>query len=110
MAEVGVAYEIYQLSCLKNPAATYGLMTGSTLAFLNVSVRLEQATRVLFKGLCGILRASPYFRDVFPYAPNLTTEIRFPRGVTCYPVAANEEAIMGEGVFSASIDEINFMD
>jgi hypothetical protein len=110
MAEVGIAYEVYQLSCLKDPAATYGLMTGSALAFLNVSVRLEQAIRVLFKGLFSILRASPYFREVFPYAPNLTTEIRFPRGIICYPVAASEESIMGEGIFSACIDEVNFMD
>lgn len=38
MAELGICYEIYRLSCLREPASVYGLMPGSTLGFLAVSV------------------------------------------------------------------------
>jgi hypothetical protein len=36
------------------------------------------------------------------------SELRFPRGLYAYPVAASEQALLGEGVFSAAFDEMNF--
>lgn len=109
MAELGILYEIYLLSCMRDPAATYGLMPGSTLAFLNISVTQMQAKRILFGGLFDLVRSSPYFREHFPFDPKITTEIRFPRNVICYPVASNEQSMLGENVFSAVLDEMNFM-
>ena len=109
MAEVGLLYDLYRLSCLRNPAQSFGLIPGSTLALLNVSIKKEQAQKVMFAGLFEIIRRSPYFRKVFPYEPNRTTEIRFPNSITCYPVASNETSMLGEGVFSAAFDEMNFM-
>ena len=107
---IGIAYEIYLVSCLKDPAFTYGLIPGSTLAFMNVSGDKQQAQRVLFSNLFSLLKRSPYFRKVCPYKHNLLTEIRFPsRNIACYPVAGTEQAILGEGVFSAAFDELNFM-
>lgn len=107
--ELGILYEIYCTSCLRDPAKTYGLMPGSTLAFLNVSVKKDQAKRVLFAGMFDIMRRSRYFREKFPHQPNLKSEIKLPKNIACYPVAANETSMLGEGVFSAVIDEANFM-
>jgi len=105
--EIGILYETYLLSCMGDPAAAFGLIPGSTLAFLNVPVDKMQARRVLFGGLYGLLQRSPYFRHVFPYDHKLHTEIRFRnKHITCYPVAATEQSILGEGVFSAAIDEM----
>jgi hypothetical protein len=109
MAEIGILYEIYLLSCLRDPAAIYGLMPGSNLAFLNVSVTQSQANRILFTGVFDLIRRSPYFLDHFPYDQKIGTEIRFPRHVTCYAVASNESSMLGENVFSAVFDEMNFM-
>jgi len=107
---IGIAYEIYLVSCLKDPAHTYGLIPGSTLAFMNVSVDKRQAQRVLFSNLFSLLKRSPYFREVCRYQRNLRTEIRFPsKNIACYPVAGTEQAILGDGVFSAAFDELNFM-
>lgn len=108
MAEIGIAYDIYKVSCLKNPADAYGLLPNSNLALLNVSVRKLQAQKVLFSGLGNLIRNSPYFREKFPYDPSIMSELRFPRGVFAYPVAASEQALLGEGVFSAAFDEMNF--
>nr|UXE44999.1 hypothetical protein Hi04_10k_c4039_00007 [uncultured bacterium] len=107
-AEVGIAYDLYKVSCLKNPADAFGLIPNSNVAFINVSVDKRQATKVLFTGIGNLIRNSPYFREQFPFDPNITTELRFPRGVDCYPVAAREQALLGEGVFSAAFDEMNF--
>jgi hypothetical protein len=109
MCQVGIAYELYQVSCLKDPGRAYGVIPGTQIAFVNASLTTTQARRVLFEGLFGLLKQSPYFHTVFPYDRNITTEIKLPRGVICYPLAANEQAFMGIDIFSAAIDEANFM-
>jgi hypothetical protein len=48
---IGITYEIYLVSCLRDPAFSRGLIPGSTLAFLNVSVDKRQAQRVLFSNV-----------------------------------------------------------
>ena len=108
MAELGIIYEIYLLSCLRSPAEAYGLMPGSTLAFLSVSVTRSQAQHVLFRGLSDLIRQSPYFRKNFPCA-KIRSELAFPHNILAYPVATTEGATLGEGVFSAAFDEMNFM-
>ena len=93
-----------------DPAAAYG---SDPRLYRGVPEHLgdheDRRSKVLFKGMFDIIRRSPYFRREFPYEPNLTTEIRFPNGVTCYPVASNETSMLGEGVFAAAFDEMNFM-
>ena len=105
---IAIAYDIYLVSCLKEPAAAFGLIPGTSLAFVNVSITEKMAKRILFKGIFNLIKHSPYFRENFPYDPILTNEIRFPQGVICYPVATTEQSLLGEGVFSAAFDEMNF--
>jgi hypothetical protein len=107
-AEVGICYDLYKVSCLKNPADAFGLLPNSNVAFINVSVNKTQASKVIFGGIGNLIRNSPYFKGKFPYNAAITTELRFPRGVFAYPVAASEQALLGEGVFSAAFDELNF--
>jgi hypothetical protein len=114
-AAIVLAYDIYLVSCLRDPAAAYGMVPGTALTFLNVSVALTQARTVLFESLFNLIRNSPYFQREFPYDSNLTNEIRFRRHrggpviVRCRPAAATRQAQLGVAVFSAAIDEINFM-
>jgi len=111
LMEIGLAYEIYQLSCLKNPAKHYGLIPGSTLALINMSVDTRQAKRVLFAGLRGLIDRAPYFQNTFPYYRRLLYELRFrQKNIVAYSATASEEGVLGEGTFSAGFDEANFMD
>ena len=107
-AYIAICYDIYLVSCLREPADAFGLIPGTSLAFVNVSMTLQMARRILFKGIFNLIKQSPYFRENFPFDPNLSNEIRFPRGVICYPVATTEQSLLGEGVFSAAFDEMNF--
>lgn len=107
-AYIGIGYDIYKVSCLKNPANAFGLIPGTSIAFLNFSARKIQAKKILFGGLLNLIHNSPYFNEKFPYDKKITSELRFPRGVSAYPVAANEQSMLGEGVFSAAMDEVNF--
>lgn len=108
MAYIGICYDVYLVSCLKSPQDQFGLLPGTSLAFINVSVNKTQAMKIVFSGLSNLVKSSPYFKSMFTPEPNITTEIRFPRNIFCYPVAASEQALLGEGVFSAAFDEMNF--
>lgn len=114
MANIGILYDIYCVSCLRNPAAAFGQIPNSPLAMVNVSVRKQQAMRVFFGGLYSLMCNSPYFKEEFPFRKNLRSEIQFCRGeqtvVRCYPVTANEQSVLGEFIFSGVMDEVNFMD
>jgi adenylate kinase family enzyme len=108
-ADVALAYMIYQLSCLRDPAAAYGLLAGSTVALIMVSINMKQAQRVLFKRLKVMLEASPYFRETFPARWAILTELRFPKSIWVAPVASNEQNVLGENIFGGAADEGNFM-
>jgi hypothetical protein len=107
---LAVAYDLYKVSCLKDPAKTYGMKTGSNITFVNVSVDKRQAEKVFFTDLYNLIKNSKYFNQEFCYDPKLKNEMRFPKNVRCYPVAASEQAALGVGVFCAFIDEVNFME
>ena len=108
-AEVAIAYDIYRVSCLRDPAVTFGMISGSTVAFVNISVTISQARKVIFEGLGSLLRQSPYFQEVFPLDKKLKSMLKFPKGVVAYPATASPEGVLGEGIFSAAVDEANFM-
>src|SRR5690606_30650992 len=69
LAECAVARMLYELSCLKNPQMFYGLDPSDTIAVLNVSVNKTQAKKVVYHRLKERIKASPYFREVFPFDP-----------------------------------------
>jgi len=109
--EIAIAYDIYKVTCLRDPARAYGMISGSNITFVNISVNKQQATKVFFQGLYDLLARSPYFNSVARFDKKLRSEIRFlQKNIRCYPVAASEQAALGTGVFCACIDEANFMD
>ena len=108
---VAICYEIYKVSCFRNPARALGLIEGSDISFPIVSVTKEQAQKVLFKTIYSLMSESPYFTETVPFDRKIKTEIRFPtKGIVCYPAATNEDSVLGTGVFGACMDEANFYD
>lgn len=108
-AELAMLYMIYRCSCLSDPQRTYGLLEGSTIAFANVSINITQAKRVIFKDLLARIRLSPYFRDVFPPNPHVTSELRFPKGIWAAPMGSVESNVLGLHIFGGVMDESNAM-
>ena len=106
---LAVCYDLYKLSCLRDPATTYGMKSGSNITFVNISVDKRQAERAFFTDLYNMIKSSSYFNHVFKYDESSKTEIRFPNNIQCYPVAASERAILGVNVFGAFIDQVNRM-
>lgn len=96
---------VYEVSCFRNPQKVYGLADGTTIAFVNVSIKLQQAQEVVFHGIKTKLLNSPYFNEKFPYNKNLKTALHFPNNILIQPTTNP----IGYNVFGGVLDEVNFM-
>ena len=54
-AYIAICYDIYLVSCLREPADAFGLIPGTSLAFVNVSITLQMARRIFFKGIFNLI-------------------------------------------------------
>lgn len=101
-------YALYCVSCLRDPALAHGMTPGTEICFVNVSVTKRQAEQGFFRRLYDIVARSPYFTEVFPYNAKVKSQLEFRKGLRCYPVAASEQAALGDNIWCACIDEANF--
>lgn len=108
-AEIAMCRMIYEISCFRNPQKVYGLMKGSVIALINVSVQKMNAQKIVFQGIKSKLVNSPYFNALCPPDQHLTSELRFPNNLWVFPVASTETGIIGYNVFGGVMDEVNFM-
>lgn len=58
---VAVAYQVYLLLCLKNPAQYFGKPAGDTIDIINVAINAQQANNVFFKGFKTRIETCPCF-------------------------------------------------
>jgi hypothetical protein len=109
MAEMGMAYMLYRLSCYHSPQIEFGLAPGSSMYFIMQSVTLELATKVLFGQFGQRVRRSEYFSKYFPIYPKILSELRFPNAITIMPLSSADTSALGLNVFGGCLDELNFM-
>lgn len=63
IACIGLAYVLYKLLCLKNPAAYYRLTKGSRIAIAIFNISVDQGFGVGFSKLQSMLMKSPWFLE-----------------------------------------------
>lgn len=98
---------IYELICLKSPTDTLGLGKGETIHIVPISHLKEAAQRVVFQGVSKKLHLSPFFKGRFEETKE---EIRFPgKNVVIVGGGSNDNSALGLNVWSALVDEMNFM-
>ena len=110
LALYSLVYQVYILSCFRDPHALYELDPTSEILFVvqNKTERLAKA--VDYDRLKSMIAASPYFQERFPFERQIKSELRFPNRIVVKPVAGTGDAVIGQNVFGGMIDEINFMD
>ena len=100
---------LYELSCYKNPQLALGLASNSQIVIPNISTNAKTAKEVVFEYVAGFIRRSPYFRQHFSPDKDLTRELVFPNGIRVLPVASTEGSVIGQNIYSAVLDEANFL-
>lgn len=112
LACVALTRKLYELSCLRNPAAYYGLLSESMVVFGVYSITKRQVADAGYFKLRSYIDSSPYFRTEFPRSMKIDSKIDFQRstGKSVMVVPGSQELhALGLDLFSYMMDEVNFM-
>jgi len=101
---VAVAYLVYKLLCLKDPAKYYGKPSGDAIDIINVAINAQQAKNVFFKGFKTKIEKSPWFAGKY-YAK--MDSIEFDNTITVYSGHSERESHEGLNLMVAVLDEIS---
>jgi len=104
-SRISIAYNAYQLHCLRDPLSYYGKATGVYVDLLNLAVNAQQAQRVFFEPLKNLLLASPFFNEV-GFEPRVSEIFFFSRPVRCFSGHSESEGWEGYEVLTIVLDEI----
>lgn len=109
-ANLGMARQIYKISCMRNPQQTFGIQQHSSIVFTIQSVRLNTAKQAVFEEMGKFFNNSPYFREIFPYDRRITSQMRFLKhNVQVMPVSSSASGAISMNVIGGLLDEVNFM-
>jgi hypothetical protein len=107
LSQIICAYVVYQLLCLKDPAAYYGKPTGDSIDIINVAINADQASNVFFKGFKTRINECPWFKGKYKA---LGKSVEFNKQITVYSGNSQGEATEGYNVILAVLDEIDGFD
>lgn len=110
MSAMAIAYIVYQLLCLKDPAAYYGKPSLDNIDILNIAVNADQASRVFFKKFVNYIKTSPWFQGKYDAGlsgdPARQNEVSFQKNINVYSGHSQREAFEGYNLFAVVLDEI----
>lgn len=101
---IAVAYVVYLLLCLKNPAPYYGKPKGNSIDIINVAINADQAQRVFFNNLLQIIENAPWFEGRYTDKAGV---IEFDKNVNVYSAHSEREAFEGYNTLIVILDEIS---
>jgi hypothetical protein len=104
MSTIAVAYMVYLLLCLKDPARYYGKPPGDAIDILNIAINAQQAQNVFFDNFKKRITNSPWF--VGKYTPKASS-ITFDKSITCHSGHSERESWEGYNVLCVILDEIS---
>jgi hypothetical protein len=103
------AYQLYIMSCLRNPHAEFDMDRSSEILIIFQSLNASLAKSVDYMRFRAMLSKAPYFQKQFPFDPGYESEMRFPNRIIVKPVSGQDTGAIGQNVIGGIIDEINFM-
>jgi hypothetical protein len=104
MSTVAVAYMVYLLLCLKDPAKYYGKPPGDAIDIINIAINADQAKNVFFKGFRKRIEDSPWFQGKYSVTAQA---VAFDKSVTCHSGHSERESWEGYNVICVILDEIS---
>lgn len=105
-ASIIISYLVYRTLILKDPQTFLRLAKGSGIYFINMSIRSEQAKKVVFGEIKARIENSPWFRKK-GYLPddNIKSELRFAKNINVIPGNSKETFPLGFNLLGGVMDE-----
>lgn len=104
------AYQVYLLSCMRNPHKAFGLDPTSEILIIFQSLSAHLASSVDYKRFRTMLQDSPYFKEKYNFNRKIESKMVFENRVEVTPVSGMETAAIGQNVIGGMIDEVNYME
>lgn len=102
-------YQLYLLSCMRNPHKVFGLDPSSEILFIFQSITKQLSKGLDYDRYRSMVESSPYFKTHFPFRKDLESELHFPHRIIVRPVSGSDTAAIGQNVIGGLIDELNYM-
>lgn len=109
-ATIITAYNLYVLSCYKDPQAKLGLMPKSEIVIAMLNKNADLARNVTYKKFRSLIAQIPYFAKEFPFDETVESKMQFPNDIVVIHAAATNDKLLGMDVVSGIVDEINFFE
>lgn len=109
VALYSTAYQIYLLSCLRNPHREFALDRNSEIKIIIQSLNAKLAKGVDYERFRDMIEQSPYFQRHFPFEKDIESALMFPNRIELEPLSGTETGAIGQNIIGGIIDEVNFM-
>ena len=103
------AYQLYLLSCYRNPHSAFGLAATDEIIIVFQNINATLARMVDYDRFRARMERSHYFTNIFPFDRSIESELRFPSRIIVKPVSGEATATIGQNVIGGMIDEVNYM-
>jgi len=105
-ASLIIAYLVYRTLILVDPQKFLNLAKGSSIYFMNMSVRGDQAKKIVFGEIYQRVHNSPWFRNR-GYLPDnsIKSELQFPKNINVIPGNSKETYPLGFNLLGGVMDE-----
>jgi hypothetical protein len=100
---IAVAYVVYQLLCMKDPASYFGKPPNDAIDIINIAINAQQAQNVFFKGFTRLIKRSPWFQGKYDMTKG---SVAFDKEVTVHSGHSERESWEGYNVIMVILDEI----
>ena len=102
-------YDLYRLSCFREPQRALGIGSADFLVMVLVSLNVTKSKAKLLDPLKNAINLTPYFRKEFPFDPRKESVLEFPKGIVVKTGVTGESAVHSEDVIWLGVSEANFM-
>lgn len=110
ISKVDAAYTLHILHCLKNPQVVYGLPSATSILLVIQSAKPHVTKKVVYSPLRTYIENIPWFQQFARFDPYVESEMMFNgKNIRIVPAGADADAILGEAIIWALLDEANFM-
>ena len=93
------AYQLYLVSCLRDPHRLFGLDPSSEIVFAFQSLNKMLARSVDYERFRSMISTSPYFARHFLFKKSISSEMVFPNHIVVRPLSGNVNAAIGSNIF-----------
>lgn len=104
-----IAYQLYVLSCMRDPHKFFSLDSASEILYVFQSLSASHAKALEYNRFRALMEKSHYFKNVFPYDKDIEAKLVFPNRIEVLALSGQETAAIGQNVMGGVLDEVNYM-